>query len=137
LGTSRRFILTFNNYKQMIIANKQGYEKPSQQISYKLRLGLREYTIAINVVEQQAGESFPYTWQEVTFPPGTLNYGDLVSAIIKSKYTDDEMSALVNNYLLDMEDTENKAKWEAMQSWRAEAKRQAKEILNKIETGDF
>ena len=121
----------------MIITNKQGYEKPSQQISYKLRLGLREYTIAINIVEHQSGEPFLYTWEEVTFSPGTLNYGDLVSAIVKSKYTDDEMSALINNYLLDMEDTENKAKWEAMQSWRVEAKRQAKEILSKIETGDF
>lgn len=56
----------------------------------------------------------------------------LVSAIIHGRYSDDAMQAIINNYLLEDEDSEHQKEWNDMQMWRVEAKRMAKEILEEI-----
>ena len=47
-------------------------------------------------------------------------------------YSDDAMQAIINNYLLEDEDSEHQKEWNDMQMWRVEAKRMAKEILEEI-----
>lgn len=57
------------------------------------------------------------------------NYNGLIEAIIRDKYTADEMEATINNYLLDPEDEETAKAFNEMQAWRRFAKDTAKEVL--------
>ena len=112
----------------MFITYNQGNEQP-QRIRHNIKLGLRQYTIAFDVHIVKEGENEQYKWCEITLPVGTPTYSQLVSAIIHGRYSDDAMQAIINNYLLEDEDSEHQKEWNDMQMWRVEAKRMAKEIL--------
>lgn len=82
---------------------------------------------------------------------GQWNYNGVVEAIIREKYSQNEMEAIINNmaaitavfmqmlvsegiiaatkYLKDSIDDDNTARFKEMQEWRALAKRTAKEIF--------
>ena len=116
----------------MVTITKQiGYMLPPQ-ISYKIKLGQRQYTIAFDVQEFKDGGETAYQWSEATFELGRPSCSQLVSAIIESRYPNDRMQAIINNHLLDDGDAEHEAEWNAMQAWRAEAKAMAKDILAKL-----
>lgn len=119
----------------MLIRYINGDTKP-QQIRYKIRLGLREYTIAFDLQESdsECATAQKYNWKEATFSLGTPSYADLVAAIVKGRYSDNDMAALINNHLLNDGDEEHEAEWKAMQEWRAEAKQLAKTILDELNT---
>ena len=70
---------------------------------------------------------YVYDYVRVPFP---FTYESLVAAIVKSKYNEDSMQAVVNNYLLDPEDTDHKAEFDAMQLWRQQAKLIARQAVN-------
>lgn len=57
------------------------------------------------------------------------SYGGIVGAIINARYSDDQMWAIINNYLLNPTDPEIKGEFDEMQAWRAQAKLYAKSIL--------
>jgi hypothetical protein len=116
----------------MVIVANQGDTEP-QLISHKIKLGLKQYTIAFDVQKSSDETNLGYSWSEVTFGAGVPSYSEIVAAIIRSRYDDDRMQALINNHLLDDGDAEHEAEWDAMQKWRAEAKQKAKEILAAIE----
>lgn len=117
----------------MLIKHINGDSEP-QQIRYKIRLGLREYTIAFDVQEstEEQEDSQKYSWTEATFSLGTPSYSDLTAAIIKGRYNDNDMTALINNHLLNDGSEEHEAEWNAMQEWRTGAKKTAKEIITEI-----
>ena len=119
----------------MLIRYINGDTKP-QQIRYKIRLGLREYTIAFDIqeLEDEQENTQKYNWKEATFSLGTPSYSDLVAAIIKGRYDDNNMAALINNHLLNDGDEEHEAEWKSMQEWRVEAKQLAKTILDELNT---
>lgn len=71
-----------------------------------------------------------YSWREISVKYNNFNYGGLVSALIGLHYTQSEMTAVINNYLLDPEDEATKAEFIAMQECRKEAKEIANRILN-------
>ena len=52
-----------------------------------------------------------------------------VSAIINDKYNNNDMQAIINNHLLEPEDEEHEAQYQAMQEWRKHAKEIAKQVL--------
>ena len=92
-----------------------------------------------------------YCYYTVDLLMGQWNYNGIVNAIIRDKYTADEMEAITNNmnaitgeffnvlvtdgiikatkYLVDSINSENTANFTEMQAWRAMAKRTAKEIF--------
>lgn len=115
----------------MFIAYNQGSEQP-QRIRYSIKLGLRQYTITFDIRAVKGSDNEQYEWCEITLPPGTPTYDRLVAAIIRGRYSDDNMQAIINNHLLEDGDSEHEKEWNDMQSWRAEAKRMAKEILEEI-----
>lgn len=108
----------------MLVRKMSGSEQP-QQLSYKIKLGLRQYTIAFDVQEKDGS----YEWSEVTFGLGEPSYDEMVSAFIQGRYSNDAMQAIVNNHLLDDGDEEHEAEWTVMQAWRKEAKKMAKEMV--------
>lgn len=60
-----------------------------------------------------------------------LNYDYLVSNLIKVKYTNDRMQAIINNYLLE-QDEQTIAEFNEMQDWRKLSKTVAKDILSNV-----
>lgn len=92
-----------------------------------------------------------YTYHSVTIPMGKWSYGGVVEAIIRDKYTTDEMEAITNNmnaivgeffnvlvtegiigatkYLLDSRDDANTDAFKEMQEWRVMAKKEARSVI--------
>lgn len=116
----------------MLSISKIISSEPPQQIRYKIKLGLRQYTIAFDIQELKEGDELKYQWSEATFELGKPTYSQLVATMIKSRYPDDDMQAIINNHLLGDGDAEHEAEWLAMQAWRSEAKVKAKEILEEL-----
>lgn len=63
-------------------------------------------------------------------PVADFEYGSIVSAMINDVYSNDQMQAIVNNYLLG--DHTHDAEFNEMQEYRKYAKNTAKEIIEKI-----
>lgn len=59
-----------------------------------------------------------------------LEYGRLVSILLKLNYPDDKMQAIINNYLLDAGDELVLQEFNEMQNYRKLCKIIAKQILN-------
>lgn len=97
--------------------------------------GQKQRTVRIDIAkseEQPDAYGMPgdYRWKEIALPPGVWGYGVLVAAIVRTRYSDDEMTAIINNHLLDADNAETRAEWDAMQAWRAEAKATAHRLLS-------
>lgn len=73
----------------------------------------------------------------VVLPPGIPSRDEVISALIREEYSEDRMEAVINNYLLDMEDANAKAEFDVMQSFRKEAKVFADEIIKRIENENY
>ncbi len=56
-------------------------------------------------------------------------YERIVSAIVNDGYSTDEMQAIINNHLLDSDNEDTEAEFQAMQEWRTLAKAVAREIV--------
>ncbi len=115
----------------MLITKMTGSIEP-QQIRYKIKLGLRQYTIAFDIQQSETDDQNQYQWTETTFDLGRPTYSQLVAAIVQSRYPSDDMQAIINNHLLEDGNSEHEAEWNAMQAWRAKAKSMAKEILTQL-----
>nr|DAD87613.1 MAG TPA: hypothetical protein [Siphoviridae sp. ctAUQ2] len=115
----------------LTISKMTGNDQP-QQIRYKIKLGLRQYTVAFDIQELEEGGESKLQWSEATFDLGKPTYSQLVAAIVQSRYPNDDMQAIINNHLLEDGDAEHEAEWDAMQAWRVEAKAKAKEILEEL-----
>ena len=59
--------------------------------------------------------------------PRTEDYGKVVSALIREKYSADEVEAIVLNH--GDGDAEHDAEYKALQEWRSHAKEVAKQVL--------
>ena len=139
-------------------------EKVERYASYRvLNYNVRETTEA-EVLEQwgysnEEGDSpsedfverHKYVYYTLSIPTTKWSYGGIVNAIIREKYTIDEMEAITNNmaainavfmqtlvsggiveavkYLRESADSDDTEAFKAMQEWRALAKREAKEVL--------
>ena len=74
----------------------------------------------------------------VELPTGVWNYGAIVSALVRSKYSEDEVEAIVNNNIaliampsaVSDEDGQQKlSEFQQMQEWREKCKVRAKELM--------
>ena len=92
-----------------------------------------------------------YVYYSVRVPMAQWNYGGIVNAIVREKYSIDEMEAITNNmaainavfmqtlvsggivdaikYLKESADSDDTAAFKEMQEWRAMAKKEAKGVL--------
>ena len=75
----------------------------------------------------------------ITLETGVWNYGATVSALVRTKYSESEVEAIVSNSLLLMqspssvsdEDSERKvSEFNEFQTWREKCKARAKELLS-------
>lgn len=69
-----------------------------------------------------------FAWTEAQFNATPPTYGEIVAAIVRGRYSADDVEAITNNYLLDGSEGHTQ-EWFAMQQWRKEAKELAKAVL--------
>lgn len=81
------------------------------------------------IKNNETNDSVIYAYEAIRTPL-LYTYDLLVSTIIKDKYSDDKMQAIINNYLLNDGDEEHEEKFNEMQEWRKHAKEIAKEIMS-------
>lgn len=74
----------------------------------------------------------------VELPTGVWNYGALVSALVRVKYSEDEVEAIINNNIAliampsavsDEEGQQKLSEFQEMQEWREKCKARAKELM--------
>ena len=58
------------------------------------------------------------------------DYGSMVSCIIRGKYSEDAVEAILNNYLSDPTNKRYEAEFQQLQEWRAKAKQAARTIID-------
>lgn len=75
-------------------------------------------------------ENEGYSFREVFLLKSLYTYDNIVSVIITSEYSESQMTAIINNFLLD---SSNREEFDKMQNFRKFAKNTAKEILTYIE----
>lgn len=121
--------------------NYQYSDIEPQFVTCNRNLGRNEYTINFDVEiltgrERTNGQKYRY--QSVALPPGMYNRNTVISKLVRSHYTDDDMDAVRLNYELAKDDTiaipdekrtEYLAEYKTMQEWRIHAK----EIAGKFE----
>lgn len=66
-----------------------------------------------------------YSYEYVVIKLGNWNYGGIVSAVVRSRYSQDDVEAII----LNGGDEEHRAKYEELQEWRKFAKQLAKSVL--------
>jgi len=113
------------------ITKERGMERPPE-VAVSYHFGVPQYTVNV-LVEERApeaeGQPQEYGWTCICLAPGQLTYDALVAALVRTRYSDDAMTAIINNHLLDGNDADIAAEWEQMQQWRREAKALAKQII--------
>ncbi len=93
-------------------------------VSYnRFRQKVRSIAIDITVVPDG------YVYDTVPVPPERYNYEGVVDALVSHKFPTDKMQAIINNYLLDVQDEKALREFREMQLWRSEAKQIAREIF--------
>lgn len=91
--------------------------------------GLMQLTVFADIERVSEDE---WSAVKIEMPHGVLDYGSIVSAIIDSHYTNDQMQAIVNNHLIG----EHEDAFQEMQEYRVYAKRTAKEIVDDLGIGE-
>lgn len=85
----------------------------------------RIYGVNVNITEENGS----WSWDRIELTPGIIDYGEIVSKLIRLKYSDDSMTAIINNYLDSPEDQEHLKEFNEMQEWRKKSKETAKEAI--------
>lgn len=76
--------------------------------------------------EDNSSESLPYI---IYIKAGDMTYDRLVSRLININYSNDNIQAIINNYLLDKDDQSILDEFNNLQEWRKKCKSVAKRIL--------
>lgn len=107
-----------------------------ESLSYTNDAGLRKYTV--EVFDDETRESLI-----INLPEGKYDKSTIVNALVRSKYTQDHVEAIINNHFLSISEwldaklsgsTESFSDpdYNELQAWRAESKRLADEIIKFI-----
>ena len=105
-----------------------------QFVTHTCHLGRKVYTINYNIKEVALGFGGKYRYNTITLPVGQYDRATVISAIIRHKYSDDKMQAIINNYLLDPNNEEVVKEFIEMQEYRRFAKSLADDFIKEIES---
>ena len=113
------------------ITKERGVQLPPE-VAVSYCFGVPQYTVNVLVEEcapEAEGQPQEYGWTRICLAPGPLTYDALVAALVRTRYSDDAMTAIINNRMAEPDDADIAAEWEQMQQWRREAKTLAKQII--------
>ncbi len=111
---------------------KEIYDFEPKAVETIISTGIMTTVIRLDITKMEDG-----TWEcdEVEYnhkePLSKDSYGHLVSALVRAKYSADEIEAIQQNYL-ESKTAEHKDTFAALKSWRAIAKKIAHEIISDI-----
>lgn len=116
--------------------NKQYYAERPQSVELIRSLGISTTVIRFNIEERHPDpddpQQAPWMADEVEYNHKEAlresDYGPMVSAIIRSEYSEDAVEAIVNNYLADPDG--HAEEFQQLQEWRAKAKQAARTIID-------
>lgn len=116
--------------------NKQYYAERPQSVELIRSLGISTTVIRFNIEERHPDpddpQQAPWMADEVEYNHKEAlqesDYGPMVSAIIRSEYSEDAVEAIVNNYLADPDG--HTEEFQQLQEWRAKAKQAARTIID-------
>lgn len=97
-----------------------GEDKP-ELTQYVRQFGQRKYTLNVMAEEVDDEELGKWRWISVELPIGQFDYGTIVSALVRAKYSQDEMEAALFNQI-----PEEIAE---INQWRALCKEEAHKVL--------
>ena len=112
---------------------EDGYVIPSDKVSVQhtngrfiVRFGIHKYEH--EAADEMAHDNEPLMMACERIELEAIDYPSVVSAIVRCKYSQSDIEAIVLN---GSDTEEHAAEYEALQSWRAEAKRIAKIVVGK------
>lgn len=117
----------------MQIEKRHSLDKP-ESIVIGYDLGRKKVTMHVDVEKTEDG----YVFNSITLPTHVWNYGAIVSALIRTKYSESDVEAIVSNSLMlmqnpssvsDEETTDKVTEFNEFQKWREKCKARAKELL--------
>ena len=116
--------------------NKQYYEERPLAQEQVRSMNIITTVIRFHIEERQPDPENPQQapWQadEVEYNHKEAlqksDYGPMVSAIVRSEYSEDAVEAIVNNYLADPDG--HTEEFQQLQAWRTEAKQRAREVIS-------
>ncbi len=116
---------------------KQIYDFEPKAVETIISTGIMTTVIRLDINKKEDGM---YECEEVEYnhkEPLTeeKDYGPMVSTLIRAHYSQDQVEAITQNYLANPEDKDAKAKMDAMQAWRVEAKKVADEVIAAVLAG--
>lgn len=94
-------------------------------VSVRRDLGQNIFTVAFNIEHTAEG----YEYETAELPPGVWRRDLIISAIVRAKYSADDMEAIMNNVLGDISSKKARDEHRAMQQWRMKAKQWATELM--------
>lgn len=108
---------------------KQIYDFEPKPVETIISTGMMTTVIRFDITKKEDGT---YECEEVEYnhkEPVTeeKDYGPMVSTLIRAHYSQDQVEAITQNYLVNPE--EHKQEFDDLQEWRAESKRIAKSIF--------
>lgn len=120
----------------MFIEWNEGNEIPQNNISCVRKLGIMTFRIVVDPQPINAeGEEPRYRWGVVELMPGLPKLGEIIAAVVRSRYSADDIEGINNNYIYDGDSNkEHYDEWAEMQKWRQTAKTYAKELLKEMES---
>lgn len=65
-------------------------------------------------------------------PLKSRDYGAIVSAVVRSKYTADDVEAIILNYYKDNRKEKNVTEFQELQTWREQAKEAARLAIEQV-----
>ena len=106
---------------------KKNYDFEPKAVETIISTGMMTTVFRLDITKKEDGT---YECEEVEYnhkEPITeeKDYGPMVSTLIRAHYSQDQVEAITQNYLADPE--RYKDDFEALQAWRAEAKKIAKD----------
>lgn len=109
---------------------KQIYDFEPKSVETIISTGMMTTVIRFDITKKEDGtyecEEVEYNHKEDLSPS---DFGSMVSCIIRGKYSEDDVEAILNNYLADPENERYVAEFNRLQSWRNEAKERTRSIL--------
>ena len=108
---------------------KQIYDFEPKPVETIISTGMMTTVIRLDITKMEDGmwecEEVEYNHKEpISFEK---DYGPMVSAIIRNRYTQDDVEAITQNYLADPDG--RREEFETLQQWRETAKKRVKEIF--------
>lgn len=120
----------------MFIEWFEGNALPQSNISSVRKLGIMTFRIVVDPQQINEKDEEPrYRWGVVELTPGLPKLGEIIAAIVRSRYSADDIEGINNNYIYDGDtNKEHYDEWAEMQKWRQTAKSYAKELLKEMES---